>query len=851
MRVTLQDSKNRASGKPGAVHVPRLVEWLNKPYKVLLPLKAGTLLERLAKAGEVEASLTLGRTLLRLAERESHPFGTQNDIFGSHREVEPLFDKYEYKTILENNVPTFMIATGLRGLAMLCDHLGQALLVEGAQLGGQPADASYIWRPSIADHEQNHDWDPHDFLVTCIRNSSDQLVSQSVVSLSEVVELLTSRGWHVFDRLAMHVASKWIENDTGPAIELMLRRDLFESYEVSHEYELLLSSAFPRASSSEQAQWLDWIEDGPDLGRYADRVTADTGLPPSPEDLTERADRWRWDKLARVPDQALPEGWVARKRELADRFGAPADLPFAGYTLMGSVSPVTQSQAATLTPEQMAQLADEIPTSVDRFSSPEEGYAGVLQSIAEEQPQKMSGGLLNFIGRKPVFLRSILQGLESAAKSGTESLDWDTIVSIGEWIMAQPREIPGGSGGTYSDLDPGWVWTRSALADVLEEGLRVRTIPPSLRPRVWSILRGLIEDPDAGERSTDDSATDSLNSIRGKAMHGIVLYANWVFETARQEAGETQERALGALMPEVENELDNRLDPNVEPSPGVRAVYGIRIRLLAFLDIDWVRSRAERIFSTDTQNAFDPLGLAAWDSYVKYGGANLGTMRLLRSQYELFVRSLRTDSGPNDVERNVADHVMVMYWHGELGDDPSESDLLRKLFENGSVHVRRRALEFVGRSLRELDDLAEDVRQRVTRLWEFRLASVRSAPKPESGELEAFGWWMESSALDADWRIEQLLEVLHLASAVDADHLVVAALADMDESRLEAALRPLVPLIRADTEGWGVYGWKESAHRLIQRGAASGDPVTVQVAVDAANLLIARGFHEFRSLVPS
>jgi len=414
------------------------------------------------------------------------------------------------------------------------------------------------------------------------------------------------------------------------------------------------------------------------------------------------------------------------------------------------------------------------------------------------------------------------------------------------------------------------VWTRSAIADLLEKGMRVRAINSTVRERVWALLQGLMADPDAGGSTEHDAAEDSLNSIRGKAMHAITMYARWVYETAQAQEGASPARSFDVLMPEVAQELDSRLDASVDASRAVRAVFGVRIRLLTWLDPEWVTSRAQRIFSVAADGPFDLLGSAAWHSYLLYGGENLETMQLLRPQYEIVIRDLdrtrpstdgheqgrpfglpdRSTMALDSVERNLADHVMVMYWHGRLGEDPGKSELVRGLFENGNRSVRHRALEFVGRSLRDVgQDLDQGIRQRIQHLWEYRLEAAQTGPAAERSELEAFGWWVESTALDADWRVGQLLEVLRLAGAVDVDYLVVAALADLEEPHLEAALRCLVLIIGADTDGWGVYGWKDSAHRLIQRGIASGEPRIMELAIDAANLLIARGFHEFRSLV--
>ena len=328
------DAANRMSSHKAAQLVPKILHWLREPYKLLLPLKAGALMERLAREGELEASLSLGRGLLQLWEEQVGDASVDDELFGSRRKVVTPYDTYEYKTILESNVPGFVLATGIRGLAMLCDQLETALLVEGSHLGGPPADASYIWRPSIADHEQNHDWDPHDFLVTAIRDSSDLLVSEGNAPLAQVTDLLAARNWHVFFRIAMYLASKWIEMDPQPAIELMLQHDLFDSYEVSHEYDVMLPIAFVRSSALEQQTWLRWVEEGPDLIGYAQRVEAAGGSPPTERELSERVDRWSWERLARLPTDALPEAWRERVQDLARRYETPTDFPVmvTGYT---------------------------------------------------------------------------------------------------------------------------------------------------------------------------------------------------------------------------------------------------------------------------------------------------------------------------------------------------------------------------------------------------------------------------------------------------------------------------------------------------------------------------------------
>lgn len=850
------DAALKMSAERASLVVPRIAGWLEKPYLQLLPMKAGELLHRLSILGAVDDALSLARTILRLSPSleaidESEGGTAEDDILSPAPKAIALFDTWDYKTILEEYVPTLVRAARIRGLALLCDHLERASTIEGARLGGPPRDLSYIWRPSIGEHEQNIDREPRDYLISGIRDGGTALISEGLAPLAAVVELLEGRGWDVFRRLALHFASEHIERDSGPGVRLMMSRDLFESMDVSREYKLLLTVAFPQADLAEREAWLGWLEEGPDLTHHIERFTSDRGEPPSGDELAERADRWRWQRIAFVPDMALPPEWLTRKTGLGERLGEPPTLPFVMSTWVGSVSPLAQSEAAALSTSELAGFADSLPASGDdRFSSPQEGFADVLQALAEEDPRKLSSGLQDFIGRKPVFVRSILQGLREPARGGSGDLDWSAVLAVAEWVMNQPREIEGGSGGSYSDLDPGWVWTRGAIADLLEEGLRPGSIPPDLAGRVWMILQSLLDDPDGGAGGDPDAATESLNCIRGKAMHAALLYANWRFEASVTE-GVAPTRSFEAVAPEMTPELEAHLNPDVDPSPAVRAVFGMRLQLLMKLDPVWTAGHANQIFSAGEDGGFNMLGSAAWASYQKYGGRNIELMELLRPQFATAIASLSSSVGEVDeAERGLADRIVVLYWWGKLGDVPSEADLLRELFATGSPKVRRRALEFVGRSLREAEaNLAPAIRARMQRLWEYRLEAVRAeGPAADRTELQAFGWWMSFGALDETWAVRQLLEVLQLAGKVDVDYLVVKALAKAGAPNREAALHCLLLITEADGDGWGVYGWKDDAYRLVEAGLADEEP-TRQLAVDAANLLIARGFHEFRSLM--
>src|SRR6266511_2369223 len=762
--------------------VPLAIEWLDDPYLLLLPRKVGALVQHLAQQGRIEGALRLARRLLRLSVVQAPGQGDQvDDPFRSPPEPVAAYDAWDYKSILEEYVPPLVQAAGLRAVSLLCDELDQALQVSHEP----PHDASFVWRPSVGEHEQNMERMPRDFLVSAIRDAVSSLIEARTSSLADAVELLMHRRWDIFARLALETARRFSSVDPDVGLNLMMRRDLFEGIEVSHEYDLLLPVAFRQAPDDERLRLLGWIDAGPDMTTYVDRIRAERGTEPSTEELNEIGDLWRWRRLAHLPTEDLPNEWRERKASLADRLDPPPDFPFSVQTWYGSVSPIPQSELAAMSTAHMVAFIRGVKYSGSRLDSTADGLANTLEAVAADDPTKISGEILEFRGLEPLYVRSIYQGLRQAV-STAKSVAWDRILIMAEWVLDQPRELEGGSGGTYGDIDPGWVWTRKAMADLLEQGLGKTVVPLALRDSIWRVILALLEDPESEDdydEHPDRPAERSLNSIRGMAMHCLVLYAYWVSQASN---GTWDEPRSLAIAPEARDELDRRLDPTIDTAATVRAVYGMRFGLLAHIDPEWASSNAARVFSAEG-HAFDRLGQVAWDSYLLFGGSYLNVMDILRAEYLIAVQSF-TDAATGhagDPQSRLADHLMTLYWHGHLGDEPDTDVLLRDFVAGAPVQVRGEAIAFLGRSLREAGELGGGVVERLMLYWDSRVGSVSAltgdAGKAALKELEFFGWWLFGEALEWTWRISRLEQVLRLGVKVEPDQVVVGALAGVPQ----------------------------------------------------------------------
>ena len=264
----------------------------------------------------------------------------------------------------------------------------------------------------------------------------------------------------------------------------------------------------------------------------------------------------------------------------------PAELPLSWEitTFSGPDSPVTVEELSAKTDDELlAYLRDWNPPELARGAEPSiEGLARAFSSLAEAEPERIAALAPRMLDLKPAFLQWMLHGFEQSIGAGRR-FEWAPLLELLEWIAEQPRALEGGRGDAYADLDPGWVWTRKAIAGLLERGVSAdepTRVPYEERERAWRIIEQLTRDPEpTSEDETRngganfDPVTLALNTTRPRAVRAAIAYAIWVY----QQTQDTVEPGGGFLLeeaPEVMRVLAERLDPATDPSASVRAVIG-------------------------------------------------------------------------------------------------------------------------------------------------------------------------------------------------------------------------------------------------------------------------------------
>ncbi|HJR60319.1 MAG TPA: SIR2 family protein [Vicinamibacterales bacterium] len=494
-------------------------------------------------------------------------------------------------------------------------------------------------------------------------------------------------------------------------------------------------------------------------------------------------------------------------------------------------------------PEDLAAQNDELArcmvTAGNRFGFVVTGYSGRDASVMElfrsvlQTPNPFPHGLY-WTGIKGAPVPPAVEQLLAESRE--------------RGVSAQPREDERGRNDV--NRDPGWSWSRKAVASLIAKGMDSESnrIPIEAREQVWRILEPVTWDPDPSverdaERDEDDPFHVAINSVRGEAMLTVIRYAVWIDRHARETVG----NAPGlAGMPEVERNMSQHLDFDREPSPAVRSVLGQAFPAIHWLDSRWASDHVERIFMLPADSV---AARGAWATYLRFCRPFDDLFPLLEPLYRSTVGGLDPEAALkadiDSVEYHLTTHVMSFMWRGVAGSER----LARELMSRGGEGVRHVAFDFIGRSLMDAEgEISEETLARIRSVWEW-WRQEGAARHLLGKEVGAFGWWFASERFDPGWADAQANWVLVNGSALEPDHVVVERLETRVNRDPLAAVRILDGLWESIRDQWTFYGWRDECRNILQRTLASDSDEAKQVARALINKIAARGHLEFRGLL--
>jgi len=776
--------------------------------------------------------------------------------YTSLRNPKTRLEHWYYNQFLEKDFKKLVELNPKRSFDFVCDLLLDYLKLqrEGRKESekGYFEDLSYISRPAIENHEQNHDRDDvENSLITTIRDTGLKIINEESNELPILVSNLEKRKWDIFHRIAIFFLSKSPESAKDLVARYLTDPSFFDNSHFKHEQAELMNKGFWVLKEEQQKTILDWINESGKVTERIERRKQDMTV--SQEQERQYKEVWQRDQLSYIKDD-LPEDWKNRYSELIKKYGEPEHPDFPAYMSTDWVGPTSDVNSQELVNMEIEKLVNLLKTWEPQnhphgFGPTKEGLGRELAVAIKLKPEKFKDLPERFEGVDPTYVRSFIQTFHELAQNGFE-LNWPKIIALCYWVMKQPREIPGRLGKTM-DQDPDWSWTRKAISSLISRGANNNSIPFELREKIWEILKPLTHDPDPTpeseskwEENSDDAYTEAINCTRGEALNAVVEYALWVHRNTKDlPEGKEKIKTGFEIMPEVKAVLNEHLDSNKDPSSAVRSIYGRFFPWLLLMDKKWTLENIKRIFPLGQFES--RLYCAAWNTFMLYAPAYNDSFDVLKDQYCEAISNLgKIDKVRRryiDRDKRVAEHLMLFYCRGriELNDN-----LLKEFWTKANDKLRGHALGFIGRSLNS-DNATIDQKllERMETLWESRLSAAKSTGNKSEyvEEMSSFGWWFASGKFEERWSNERYLEALEIGKNIQSDYHVMERLVETVKTSPVEAVKILSKLVLTNQPGWVILGNRDEINTVLASALQSSESAAQQEAKDLINRLVARG----------
>lgn len=821
----------------------------------------GKLIKYFAVHGKIEEAVTLAKKVLAF-KPDPRPTPEYDGHKMPHDPVSKIRD-YDYEEILKRDYPEFVDAAGIEAIKVLLDHIENYIHISDADREkGSKDDYSEIWRSAIEDHSQNHKFGIRDSLVTGIRDACERFLAKHPKQIGALLTELESRKLLIFRRLELHLVRLFPKGSKKKITQLLMNKEEFgDRQRLTHEYFLLAETHASLLSPEQRKELWSWIEKGVNVDMEAYKTTCkERGIEPSDEEVIKYKKNWQTYHL--LPFKDISPAWKKYYEELIAAVGEPEFPSFrswSGEPKWGYKSSISDEQFKAMQPDEVVEFLKnwEPPAEGDPFDSSREGTSRALTTQIAENPAKWSKSLDTFLDLDPTFVRAVFVGHRDALKQNKGIFDWKPLLDLCATILAKPIELKDRKPSGFSGDDPDWNWSRNTIAGLLLEGLRNREakIPQELRNDVWKILETLSQDAEPtpeqeAERlkSNHDPLSVAISTTRGVALDAAIQYGIWIKDAIPEE--KRKGWSLEKNLPELFKVLNDHLDIKIDPSVGIRAIYGEKLSSLAWLDEKWVEDNAKKIFPGEPgeQQYFD----AAWETFMTFNHAYDGFLRMLKPQYQRAIKEIgkHTDKKHHleNPEQYLARHLILYYSGGKI---PLETDMLKDFYEVAPLELLADIIDFIGRRAKQTE-MPEAIRDRMVILAEKRIAAIKSGENPhtEIQEFRDFSWWIYSEKFDDKWSLDMLIQALELGCDIEGDHLIVERYETLAPQFPLEVITSTELMVENDKKGWGVPSWGEKLSKVIISVLKSNNDAAITKAKEFIQRLVAKGHPQYKDLLP-
>lgn len=791
--------------------VPNAKIWI-KISESMISMKLRELVIKLEQENESQSSLDLFESLI----------GIKNTNEGLVKEANPYFQIWEYQQILEKTLP-FLEEESLSIIKILAKTLNKAIYVEKKENNDESSnyDHSTIWRPAIEDHSQNiPSEDVKELLVISLRNILEDIGKKDLPLLKKALNVLELYNYPIFSRIKLHIYTKYPEFFKNEIEESI--KKYFDNYQLLHEYQLLLSKQFCKLNKDLKKWYFDQVEKGP-----------------VKDEDSSYCEEWLLRKLQPIK-KCFDENSKNKFEDLVSKHGELEDPDFLMTLkpIFGPTSPISKIELEEIFNkkgiDEVVKYLSVWKPSETSFGEPSaEGLGRELNELVKKYPEEFSNKSLKFDDPKirPVYIQYLFSGLQDSLKE-KKLIAWDNVLNLAKRLVFS-NNLPSFEALNF---EADWNSVYRSLIHLIDEGFNSSPpIPFKRKKDVWDIIDKLSsnEEPDLEHESKygKDPVFLSINTVRGNAIHTTINYAYWCSKNIEKKI----------LVEEAKGVLEYRLNIDNEPTKTIKSVYGIKLPILTYLDINWVKTHLDQIFPEDRK-----LWKSSWESYIEYSKLHSDIFEILQPQYKKAVNKLNSPKISIEAKRKLSEHLMQAYIHDLI--DLEDSSLIKKFFENATPEIKGHGIWYIGTGLNhlqknKLDEKKKDkILKRIKNLWEWRIKeAIQNKNKNNQEELKWYGMWFVYSPFDKKWSINQLINVLKLTNGTLVDgYEILDELKNYTNDYYLNVLKTLILFIKDDR-----WLQVEKIEVLILEISSYNSNEAQEHINDLVSILTKKGYHQF------
>lgn len=458
---------------------------------------------------------------------------------------------------------------------------------------------SWVYRPAIEDHEQNHEWfEPENRFVEGLRDVFLSWVDRDLSAAKPFIKTCLSHEVEIIRRIGIHILDQRWEK-LRDLFTPIINPQIFDAGYI-HELYGLLRQHFEEFTDTEKAGTFEAIrqlpgtsnEEGQErLLKYIQRnwlsAIAGKGYHPADSWFNALINDQSLGRLSEHPDfHSYMESWTG-----------PGPSPYQIQELIAFAEDKSIVEKLNAFHQQDSWRGPTTRALVD-----------TLQEAVVLAPQIFLRLLQDFQNANRPFQYGVIEGFKRLWNTHGETsstVDWDKawpeLIGFFEQLIGKPAFWTEQS-VVEKDLTPTRDWIPPIIAQFLREGTLddKKAYSPDLLPRTWALLTILLEKLECRDEAPgSDAMTQAINSSRGKAIEAVIshtLRACRLSDRVLQEHVEV----WATMRPIFEAELAKCQNANYEFS----TLVGAYIVNFYYIDSEWLAAKINQIFPLEFLNNF-------------------------------------------------------------------------------------------------------------------------------------------------------------------------------------------------------------------------------------------------------